>query len=408
MSLLCGSLSMVLFMGSVFLCQADVEPNNGTANAEPLAEKYEMSGTISPVGDLDYYALSGINQGWGYVALLDTSSSSNSSSGGLVGFASDGMTSLQSDSGSWEKGSVLALQSYADGSATHYLRVQEVPGSDIITPYTLTFYNTIVSTQPEQEPNDSLGTANSTGMTMTGTIGTNGDVDCYSFHGTAGDSLIVALNGDPENDGSPSDLVLSLLDHNSTVITSVNFSVSGGNEVIVVPALPSTGVYAYRVHANSGYGSTATYKVGLLVRGGLYFPPYSQDITWLNKPANGKARVGDLLNFQLMMRNDAQVVFPGDINLGMTYPTQQFEFVQSSMGTSSSSPGNLYFYGLKTGLAVGESYTIDVQLRAISTGDVTVRQTTGMPYFFTGVAFPLNVQIEGGGSGSAIELLLLE
>ena len=187
---------------------SETEPNNNPGEANSLAPDTIMDGTIDPIGDVDYYALNGVNATWGFIALLETDEA-----GTLTALGSDGTTVLQSDTGSWEQGAGIALQNFADGSATHYLRVNE-SGNDAAIPYTLRYYNTVVTTQPEIEPNETAATGTPSSFTHAGTLSATDDTDCFAFHGRAGDTILLALNMDS---GGPANAALELRDSADTI-----------------------------------------------------------------------------------------------------------------------------------------------------------------------------------------------
>lgn len=364
---------------------SETEPNDTPATANPLTNAVESAGSISPTGDVDYYALDGVNPSWGFIALLDTSASTAGTDGTLTALANDGTTVLQSDTGSWANGSGIALQSYADGSATHYLRVTEDGDDAMITPYTVRYYNTIVASQPEAESNDSRSTGTPSSFTHAGTIDTPGDVDCFSFEGHAGDTILVALDGDPEEDGSTMDPALELIGPDDTVLASADQSGIAGKEFLEYVNLADAGVYAYCVSAGAGVGSpTATYKVGIVRNGGLYFPSYKRGTTWLNPPSSGFAQVSDTLSFRLAITNTSAITIPGDIDLFATYSDSLLSFVSAHPVPTSQSPGSVKWNGQKTGLAPGEVYSVTVDLRAKATGSDTLHQSTLIRYYYTG------------------------
>ena len=69
------------------------------------------------------------------------------------------------------------------------------------------------------------------------------DIDCFVFHGRAGDSILLAVNGDPEGDGSsPADIVLTLYDTNGVELAQADISGQDGNEFIEYEDLPAEGV----------------------------------------------------------------------------------------------------------------------------------------------------------------------
>lgn len=271
-------LGLCLFMtllAVVWVTAANVtetEPNNSAVQANPLAPNDVLTGAISSNTDADYFSLGGVNTTWGFIALLDTSSSSTSQSGTLTALKNDGATVLQSDTGSWERGSGIALQNYADGSATHYLKVNEYESNATISSYQLRYYQTITDPQPEVEPNDTPGSGTPAAFTNNGTISSNTDVDCFLFHGRAGDTILIALNGDPEGDLSPISYTLDLIDPLGANLKTANLGASY-KQFIEYTGLVSTGAYAFCVRRASGTaGAGATYKVGLVRNGDLYFP----------------------------------------------------------------------------------------------------------------------------------------
>jgi hypothetical protein len=115
--------------------EAEVEPNDTPAQANSLPEGEIIDGSINPAGDIDYFVISGGNTTWGFIALVDTSDSTTSKTARIRAFDNSGTTLLQSDSGSWEKGSGIALQNFADNEGlSHYLSVNEVGNNATITP----------------------------------------------------------------------------------------------------------------------------------------------------------------------------------------------------------------------------------------------------------------------------------
>ncbi len=279
-------LSLIALSGTAFATD-EIEPNDTTGTATFISVKEEMVGNINPIGDTDIYTLNGINDTWGFIALLDTSASSGSKLATLSALDNSGV-SVQSDTGSWEFGSGIALQSFVSGNQPHFLQVTEDGNDDTVTPYTLRYFTTITATQPEVEPNDTPATGTPSGFTHAGAIDPIGDVDCYCFHGRAGDTILLAVNGDPEADGIVTDVVLELLDPSGTVLKTADVSVGGGREFIEYSPLASEGIYCYRVSGKPGSGGpSATYHAGIVRNGRLYFPGYSNRIDWLGSTGGG-------------------------------------------------------------------------------------------------------------------------
>jgi hypothetical protein len=362
----------------------ETEPNDSAAHANALAPNDVLTGAIDPSTDSDYFSLAGVNTTWGYIALLDTIGSSGSHTGTLTALRNDGTTVLQSDTGSWERGSGIALQNYADGSATHYLKVNAGDPGATISSYQLRYYRTITRPQPEVEPNNTPGSGTPAAFTNNGTISSNTDVDCFLFHGRSGDTILLALNGDPEGDTSPISYTLSLIDPSGTTLKTASLEASY-KQFIEYTGLASTGAYAFCVsRANGTAGATATYRVGLVRNGGLYFPDYDQKPAWLNPRPGDVAFVGDRLSIRLAMTNTSPITIPGNINLGAVYSATCLSFINSTPPPTTSVPGEANWTGLKANLAPGEVYSITINLLALKPCNDTVYQHTGMDYFFTG------------------------
>lgn len=364
---------------------SESEPNDTPETANPLSNATASTGSISPTGDVDYYALGGLNTTWGFIALLDTISSTGSSAGQLQAIGSDGSSVLQADSGSWERGSGIALQNYANGGDTHYLRVNEVGDDAAITSYTIRYYQTVVASQPEAEPNETRTAGTPSSFTHSGTISPTGDVDCFAFHGRVGDTILLALNGDPENDGSPINPVLELISPSDAVLKSVNVSGTAGREFIEYAGLPDTGVYAYCVRDGAGGGDpAATYRVGLVRNGGLYFPSYTFSAIWLNPRPGNYALIDDLMSFRLSVTNTSPISIPGNIRITTDYSPTCLSLVSVVPSATTSSTGYISWDGQKSGLAPGEVYSVTMNMRAQARCSDTVFQDLGLAYYFTG------------------------
>jgi hypothetical protein len=380
-------LASALLTGQAFAAAtiSETEPNNTPAAANVLTGWDILTGAINPAGDVDYFSLDGKNTTWGFIALLDTTGSTAGQDGTLTALGSDGVTILQTDTGSWERGAGIALQNYANGSATHYLRVNEQGDNSPLDAYQLRFYNTVTATQPEVEPNETRLTGTPSAFTHAGVISADGDVDCFAFHGRAGDDFIFALNGDPEKNGSPADLSLKLYSPSDVELASANHSATGGSEFIEFTDLSVEGIYAYCVQRAAGLGgAAATYTAGLVRNGGLYYPQYELAAAWLDPPASGMAHVGDTLTFELSITNSSPLVIPGDIRISSDYAASCLSLVSTNPAYTSISDGHVSWDGQKNGLAVGEKYSVSMTLAALAPCSDSIYQGTGVTYYFTG------------------------
>ncbi len=366
---------------------SETEPNDTPAQANALSQTDVISASIGTVGDVDYFSIPGVNTSWGFIALLDTSAATGSQQATLTALGSDGSTLLQTDTGSWEYGSGIALQNYADGNVDHYLKVNEQSDGATISNYTLRHYSTIVATKPEVEPNETRTTGTLSAFTHAGTLSGLSDVDCFSFAGSTGDSMVFALNGDPEGDGSPVDPQLSLIAPDDTVLKSVNFGGTGDNEFITYDSLPSDGIYAYCVSAAGGTGgSTATYTVGLVRNNWLYIPSFTIKSIQIDPPNGDWVQPGETLTFQVSITNTSAITIPGDVNTSLRYDAACLQPISTNPLTTSSSSGLLDWYGQKNTLTPGEVYSTTATFEALKPCSSTVSQYTQLSYYLTGTA----------------------
>jgi len=358
---------------------SETEPNNNPGEANSLYYDTSMDGAIDPLGDVDYYAINGVNTTWGFIALLETDGA-----GTLTALGTDGTTVLKSDTGSWGQGSGIALQNFADDSVTHYLRVNEA-GDDAVISYTLRYYNTIVATQPEIEPNETATTGTPSSFTHAGTLSATDDIDCFAFHGRAGDTILLALDMDS---GGPANAALELRDSTDTVLKTADISGIGGDEFLEFTEMPADGIYAYCVRVTGGSGGlAATYRAGLVRNGGLYFPAYQHKPTWINPRPGNLAYVDDTLTFRLAMTNTSPIAIPDDINLSARFSAACLDYLNANPPPTSQSSDQISWYGLQPdGLAPSEVFSVTVSFQAIAGCADELRQGTGIPYFFTGTS----------------------
>jgi len=362
---------------------SESEPNDTPLTADALTWGDAMSGAISPAGDPDYYAIPGVNSGWGVIALLDTRTGVVEPPGKLSMLRADGTTVLQADTGSWVNGSGIALEPYIDESATHYLKVEEDGGDATITDYTLRHYRTFLIAQPEVEPNESTALAQTTSFTMRGTLSSGTDVDCYAFHGWGIDQFIFALDGDPDGNGASFDPVLEVRDTDNAVVANANLTGNGGQEFIELAPLGISGVYSYCVRAASGTGGpSAEYHAGLVDNGYLYFPDFNLGVDWTNPRPGDYARIGDQMTFDLSMSNVDEVKIPGDLHMQASYQGDCMSYVSSTPVATSHSFGYVSWAGQKPGgLDLSETYAVSMTMRAQRGCRDDVHQSVGMSYY---------------------------
>ncbi|MGH2737974.1 MAG: hypothetical protein ACRDHH_04100, partial [Actinomycetota bacterium] len=281
--------------GAVPPTQAESEPNGDPGTADPLpgpACFVTGTGAISPVGDQDFWSFAG-TAGASVWAFVDTGGPQNpdgdSRHAGLRIFHPNGTGTIERDigdgTGNGGDSSIETDQSPAiagatlASSGTHFVRPVEAGDNAVIDPYTL-FLATATLTTATLEPNDTTAEAtpiNRCPDVQSGSISTGMDVDLYAVKVAAGEVVFVALDGDPERDGSGPDLVVDLLAPNGSDILltadSSGVTVPGDPAQEGDPAaeafsfnIAGAGTYFVRVRP-ADLAQTGTYR--LMVAGGI-------------------------------------------------------------------------------------------------------------------------------------------
>jgi len=366
----------------------ELEPNDSPEQANSLDVSQPIQGAIDPVNDVDYYKQAGVNTLWGYIALLDTTVSMAGDNGVLTAYASDGMTVLQEDNGSWEDGSVIAWQRFVNGNQTAYLKVSDEGGDEVISPYSLQRYKVAISDMEELEPNDAPNNGTVTAVSMNGHLSNNDDVDCFRFDGFSEYPYLFALNADPDNNGSSTDFRLRVLDLEGIEVEIANVGGPGKNEVIDDLGFAERGVYAFCVDAPGGeVDPNDEYIVGVLKNSYNYFPTYILDPVWVDAPADGISLQGSTLTFQLNFTNTSLLPIPGKVEMYGKFDDECLELV--------SAPGAVYTYPYQAGweyfdLGPGENFSATLVTRAIAGCTDYLHESVVLNYYVLGTGEDVN------------------
>ncbi len=380
--LLTALLAILLLVGGVSAAtySTEHEPNNTPAQANALYSGSPMQGTIDPAGDVDYFSTKGYGIGWGIVALLDASASTTGHDAVLTAYAPDGTTVRAQNTGRWQKGPLIAWLRDT-GRDDHFLRVSEQGGDGRITPYTLRYYALPLGEQPEQEPNDTPATANTSAITNIGVIGAPAGADCFAFSGKARQKVMVALNADPEDDGGPADFILDLRRRDGSVWASADYGGPGEDEFIDERTLPDDGVYAYCIRAKSGAGPDATYLAGIILDGKYYLPPMTYQVDWTNPRPGGWARVGDEMRYTVTLTYGSPLPFPGPFTVNVYYdPDCQSIVDDAHADFHYSGRFGWQFDEVTPNMAVSKSIVLRAKSACVDTLDLGY----GSDYYVTG------------------------
>jgi hypothetical protein len=264
--------------GLVLTPTPESEPNDSTGQADPLTFAdgcAAASGSITS-GNADFFSFAapGGSRVW---ALVDTSPSTTGNDDSILTLIlPDGNTVLETDDddgagtncdgGLDNQVSSAIAGRVLPSTGTYYLRVEAFAGTPI------TSYKLIVvvssSAQSEVETNDTVATANpivTAGSPIgvrNASIGTVPDVDVYSVAATAGSTLFISADEDPERNGVGTDVLVDLIQPNgTTVIFTADNSLSSPGAEGFCYNVSSSGTYYVRVRGVTSKGTTGTYSV---------------------------------------------------------------------------------------------------------------------------------------------------
>ncbi|MEQ1607243.1 MAG: Ig-like domain repeat protein, partial [Pyrinomonadaceae bacterium] len=334
----------------------EVEPNGTFATASPIGSAAAVvRAPLFPNGDIDFYSFTATAGDRIYAATMTSSSAGSSTDSQITILSTDGTTVLEFDD---DNGSFAALSSSNAGvtipsNGTYFIKVNDfTAGTTSERPYELYFRRQTAAPTAEVESNDTPATANP--LPASGHVSgarnpaAATEQDWYSFTANAGDTVMLSLDVDPEDDlvvwnGR---LGLALFGDAGNQILVVDDA--GTGDVTPNPNRPSeamfmtfktAGTYFAFVDSASAAvgGPTATYNLSVTV-----FPATNEGIncttyTSTNVPQTigpgtglvsstitvpGNPRIADLdvdivLNHALMQDIDAHLRSPAGNNNGL-------------------------------------------------------------------------------------------
>lgn len=185
----------------------ETEPNGTFATASPIAgTNAVVRASVFPNADVDWYSFVAAAGDRVHAAILTSFSANASSDSQLRLYGTDGTTLIEADE---DDGSLGALSSTIAGAAipaagTYFLEVRHFSATNQLRPYELHLRLQSGAPTPEVEPNDAPATA--TPLPASGWVSGTRDPalateqDWYSFTLSAGDTVFLSLNLDPERD----------------------------------------------------------------------------------------------------------------------------------------------------------------------------------------------------------------
>jgi hypothetical protein len=236
--------AMQLRAGSTVLYES--EPNNqpAEANLAPAAV-HAVVAAVSPIGDVDYIAVSLPAGVRGFLSIDGTDGTLANGDSILEVRAADGLTVVESDddNGPVNLSSGIAGIRLQNGGLS-YIRVAALGSS--LDPYLLFFSFEPDSPAAEVEPNDSLPNANALDGLISGTLGP-GDSDWFAFPALVGDLILLAVDPNPDRLGSDLDPALAIYDPAGNLLRNQDVNGRGQPEFLNLILAPVDGVYTARL-----------------------------------------------------------------------------------------------------------------------------------------------------------------
>lgn len=275
----CFSYFCVLFFAAIVMQSVQAQTpgvaetaanNNTAATAMPLTLPAKVKGNIFPEADIDYYSFTATTGSRVFATAVTAFSSSNTDSK-ITLFASNGTTVIETDSddGTFGTTSGSIAGAVIPATGTYYLKVDP---QDVATA-TIRNYDLYVNVQagnpvPETEPNDAVSGATvlpASGF-VSGVKSTTTDIDYYSISLTAGQTVFLSLDLNPERNAVKWDgrLLFGLFGDANDQLLVINDPGTADNQPseAFVFTVKNSGTYYIRVDAASAIGDpTYTYTL---------------------------------------------------------------------------------------------------------------------------------------------------
>ncbi|MBK9654782.1 MAG: DUF11 domain-containing protein [Rhodanobacteraceae bacterium] len=261
---------------------AEIEPNNTSATATPLAgSSVVFGGNVFPAADIDFYSFTAAAGDRIYAAtqtLFDASASGDTI---LQLLNTDGTTLIEQDlnDGTFTGSSASLAGVQIPAAGGYFLRVTHNTATGTIRPYALHFRQQSAAATAEVEPNNTTATATPLPASghVSGTVSavSPGEADFYSLALNAGDTVYLSLDMNPERDANffngrlglglfgnaPSNQILLANDANAG-------SAGDSNSEAFFFTVKDAGTYFVYVDSTvaAGLGANATYNLSATVR----------------------------------------------------------------------------------------------------------------------------------------------
>jgi hypothetical protein len=247
--------AVVAAAGAAVAAEVDeVEPNSGPGTATTLPADSIGVGDISPIGDRDFWKVSGATAGDLIFALAETADSNSGTDAVMVSYDTNSAPIQDDDNDGPGLAPALGGDIVPESGDVYY-EIFDVNDDGTITPYRLfSLITDPAASVPESEPNGTSAEANDAagGTTATGTLPDNTDVDFYAVPMSENDQLVAILDRDPDDTGFSVGSLIDILDTDGTTVLAAGDITSGDVHGVGPVTAASDTTFYVRVGRSSG------------------------------------------------------------------------------------------------------------------------------------------------------------
>lgn len=318
------------------ICPKEVERNNFFAHANAIATMpAKLQGDIFPTADVDYYSFNALAGDRVYISTMTSATTNGSTDSYVTLYASDTVTVIEFDDndGSLGASSSVIAGALIPSSGTYYIKVNQ-PTSTSLRNYFLYVNSIAASPTAEVEPNNLVTEATPvpTSGHISGVVNPAADVDLYSINLTAGESVCLTLDPNPERDATTWNGVLGMGVFGTPTSTLVinDASIVSPNAESFIITVKATATYYIYVAANASGGDPSyTYNLSVAryapTTGYALYPSLDIPKTIANaNPSNYTSSTititDSMLVDDLMLSFDINHAYPQDIDCFLASP----------------------------------------------------------------------------------------
>jgi len=253
----------------------ETEPNNTPATANLIVPEVTIRGTLTPTGDVDFFAFEG-RAGQHVTIDVDAQSLTPKSPADTVVtlFDPDGRQVIENDDESAETRDAF-VRFTLPATGRYLFRIRDAAyrgGPNFAYRARVALTGGSPSDRfTESEPNNTLAQANAItpNVTIRGALTPAGDVDFFSFQATAGQRVRIDIAAKTLTPPSAADTVVALFDSSGRKLAENDDREAGQLDSLLEFTLPAAGRYAFSIRdfGNKG-GPNFTYEATVSLTGG--------------------------------------------------------------------------------------------------------------------------------------------